>query len=598
MPSILICCGPDAPRRLDRLLPSLRHAEFGDLGRGSGDTRLLRREDLAVYVDGARSPGSPPDLDDDSGISEIAGVVLAFEGFLTHRAERGAALRAALIEDFLAHGERCVERWRGSFRLVIAHGGVTRVFTDHTASRAVFVAEDAYGPLFASHIAPLLAAIPQPSVNGASLLHFLRDGRFFAGTSLFREVRLLGPGRFRRIGPGRSPGDRAETAWYRYHLEPQPQPQAAQVADILPELKRRLDAAVLQHWRRADAPALLLSGGYDSRYLLNTLASLVPHAALRPLLTCLWGEPNPAPDCDAAWARREARRHGLVFEFTPLGADLPGLFDAVFEAQSGMTAHVVTHTDDYARCRDLNHRGYRSLIRGDECFGPNGAPVRNLPEALSRVGVNALPRELPWLAPEAPAEAWRAAHDARLRQLSEVADDPNDVRDLLYYRERLPSVQAHLNAQRAPFVENHNPLLDADVLDLVRRLPRELRADKGVFRLCFQRYFPTDGFADSGNAFDLGRLAREEAPAGFLAERLDRLPFPFAPRYFGPLAARLRDAARGNGPVPSDGELRMVCRAVVIGHALDRAAAAAATAATAATAMHPASTSRDRGQPE
>jgi asparagine synthetase B (glutamine-hydrolysing) len=571
--SLLICCGPGAARRLDRLLPRTGAADGA--GRPADPARLLRREDLAVCLSG-EGPADA-DCDRDSGISTAADVVLAFEGFVTHRAERGAALRTALIEDFLAHGERCVERWRGSFRLMIAHGGVTRVYADHTASRPIFVAEDADGPLFSSHLAPLLAAIPRPAVDGAGLLHFLRDGRFFAGASLFREVRQLGAGRLHRTGPGPMRATGAEIAWYRYELEP----QAAAVAELLPELKRRLDEAVLRHWRRAEAPALLLSGGYDSRYLLNTLADLVPRSQLRRLLTCLWGEANPDPDCDAAWARREALRHGLAFEFTTLRTDLPDLFGPVFEAQSGMTAHVVTHTDDFARCRELHRRGYRSLIRGDECFGPTGGPVRSPAEALARIGVNTLPHDMPWLAPDAPTAQWRAEHDAHLRRLSAVAADPNDVRDLLYHRERLPSFNAQLNAHRAPFLENHNPLLDADVLDLVRRLPRELRTDKSLFRLCFRHFFPTAGFAVGGNAFALGRLAREAAPAGFLAERLDRLPPPFAPGYFGPLAARLRAAARGDGPAPSDEEIRLLCRAVVLGHALDQAAAPAPVPARA-----------------
>lgn len=540
---------------------------------------MLRQEELAVFV-GDADAGSECVGDCDSGISIAGDVVLAFEGFVTHRSERGAALRKALIEDFRARGERCVEGWRGSFRLMIAHGSVTRVYADHTASRPVFVAEDADGPLFSSHLAPLLAAIPRPTLDGANLLHFLRDGRFFAGASPFREVRQLGAGRLHRTGPGPGGNCAAEvtttdSAWYRYELEP----QAADPAELLPELKRRLDEAILRHWHRAEAPALLLSGGYDSRYLLNTLADRVPRAALGRLLTCLWGEANPDPDCDAAWAQREALRHGLAFEFTTLRADLAELFEPVFAAQSGMTANVVTHTDDFARCRELRRQGYRSLMRGDECFGPNGGPVRSPAEALSRTGVNTLPSELPWLAPDAPIEEWRAEHDAHLHELSAVAADPNDVRDLLYHRERLPSFNAQLNAHRAPFLENHNPLLDADVLDLVRRLPRELRTDKSVFRLCFRHYFPTTGFAVGGNAFTLSRLAREPAPAGFLAERLDQLPPPFTPRHFGPLAVRLRAAARGDGPVPSDEEIKLVCRAVVLGRTLTAAAGVPPTGA-------------------
>ncbi|MGE5830447.1 MAG: asparagine synthase-related protein, partial [Micromonosporaceae bacterium] len=501
MPPVLICCGPQATRRLEQ---GLRHLEHPAAGGRPDRAHLLREPELAVYIAAAAADrAGDSDSDSDSGISAALGVVLALEGYVTHRSERGAELRTALIEDFLAHGERCVQRWRGSFRLLIAHRGVIRVYADHTASRAMFSADDPFGPIYSSHAAPLLAAVSPASVDGANLVHFMRNGRFFAGASLFPEVRQIEPGRGHRIG---SPGTgRGEFAWYRYRLQPEP----VAVKDVLPELKRRLDLAVLRHWRRAEAPALLLSGGYDSRYILNTLAENVAPQSLRGLFTCLWGEPSSDPDSDAAWAAREAQRHGLAFEFFPLQAELPALFETTFAAQSGMTAHIVTHTDDLARCSYLRRRGYRSLLRGDECFGPNGTPVRDVAQALARVGLNSAPPELPWLAADAPAADWRAAQEQRLRRLGQVADDPNDVRDLLYFSERLPSVHTHLNAHRSPYLENHSPLLDADVLDLVRQLPRELRTDKRIFKLCFREYFPTTGFAGSGNAFDLGRLWRQ-----------------------------------------------------------------------------------------
>jgi asparagine synthetase B (glutamine-hydrolysing) len=561
VPRILICCGPQATRRLEqglrRLWPEVP-ADIAGGDAGSDRANILRGEELAVYVGDVAGPVR----DDDSGVSVAAGVVLALEGFLTNRPERGAGLRSALIEDFLAHGERCVENWRGSFRLLISHRGVARIYTDHTASRVLFVADDAFGPIYSSHAAPLLAAVPRTTVDGANLLHFMRNGRFFAGASLFHEVRQVGPGRCHRIGSRDT--DRSQFAWYRYRLQPQP----VAVREVLPELKRRLDSAVLRHWRRADAPVLLLSGGYDSRYILNTLAQNVRPESLRRLFTCLWGEPSSDADCDAAWAAREARRHGVAYEFFPLQADLPSLFESTFEAQSGMTAHVITHTDDLARCRYLRRLGFRSLLRGDECFGPNGTEVQDIPGALSRIGLNGLPLHMPWLAPDARTADWRAAHQHQLGRLGQVADEPNDVRDLLYFHERLPSVQAPLNAHRSRFMENHNPLLDADVLDLVRQLPRELRTDKRIFRLCFQEYFPTGGFAGSGNAFNIQRLWRQEELARFIAEKLEQLPAPFADRYFGPLAMRFRLAATGERRPPSAEQIHLACRAVVLGHGL------------------------------
>lgn len=511
MSVILISLGPQAQTRLTALMPSL-----------PVDAALKQHH------------GSEFSIATDGDISCSQGVVLALEGFVTHTQMRGETLGQALIGDFIQLGENCVKQWRGSFRIMIHHGGVTRIYSDQLASRALFYTNEVYtnnarGPLYSSHTAPLLKALEKPTIDGANLLQFLHAGRFFAGASLFKELRQLDPGSCHRIkdqGLSQCFNSPDVFSWYEYRL----QNLALQADAVLPELKTRLDSAILQHWQRADTPALLLSGGVDSRYILNTLGELLPPAEFGQLLTCLWGEPNADSSSDASWAAREAARHKVPFAFYANQAPIENLFDVLFATQSGMTAHIFSHTDDHLWCRHLAQQGFHSLLRGDECFGPNGQEVHTREEALAKVGLSHLPHVIKGF--DIDISDWQHAHAQHIKNLSQIADEPNDVRDLLYCRERLPSLNAHLNSQRAPFVENFNPMLDPHILDLNCQLPRHLRTDKRILRQCFARYYPTDGFATSGNGFNWQRLWHQPGLMAFVQRKLAELPAPFDVAYW------------------------------------------------------------------
>lgn len=544
MSRLLIVCGPQAQARLATLLEHFPDTTGLD---------EYHSQQLAIAVGGG-------------GVIEVNGVVLALEGFVTHRTERGDCLLKALIIDFIKNGEACVKQWRGSFRLLISDNGVTRIYSDQLASRAFFFTDNGFETLYCSHTAPLLAAIKTRTIDGANLLQFLHAGRFFAGASLFTELRQLSPGSVHRLN---GIGDQRLQifTWYEFRLE-----NLDLHADaILPELKARLDSAILQHWQRADGPVLLLSGGVDSRYILNTLAELLPKDELGQLHTCLWGEPNVEPGSDAAWAAREAARHNLPFSFYPIEARIEGLFNTLFTTQSGMTSHVISHTDDYVWSRHLALQGRQALLRGDECFGPNGAEVNSREAALKRVGLGCFSDDDVSLnrAFNGQTEDWQGLHAQHIVSLSQVADEPNDVRDILYCRERLPSLNAHLNSQRAPFVENFNPLLDPDILDLIGQLPRHLRTDKRILRQCFQRYYPTEGFATSGNAFNWQRLWLQPGLAEFIQDKLARLPEPFNSAYWhqvGQLLSANNHQAAKMERASQHRAIQMACRAIVLGH--------------------------------
>lgn len=558
MSTLLICCGENAPARLSQLRPHLplldeqvlQHLQFNL--KQADQWHSYNSEHLAITVCG-----------NDGGITESQGVMLVFEGFVTcpkGAPLRGEALRLSLISDYLKHGENCAEQWRGSFRVVIYHQGITRIYTDQLASRALFYINDSSGSVYSSHTAPLLEAMQQRTIDGANLLQFLNRGRFFAGATLFKELRQLQPGCGHRITEQGNTSP-SQFTWYQYQL----QNLALTADEILPRFKTLLDSAILQHWQRADGPALILSGGVDSRYILNTLGQLLPTDEFHQIFTCLWAEPNPSPDSDAAWALREAERHQVPFEMFPVHAPSEVMFEAMFAIQSGMTAHVFSHCNDLYWCRHMAQQGNRALIRGDEIFGPNGDSVSTREQALARVGLGALPDELTTVGGfNCDVSDWRQAHFDHIDTLAQIADEPNDLRDLLYCCERLPAFNTHLNSHRAPFVENFNPLLDKPLLDFTAQLPRHLRTDKSIFRQCFARYYPTKGFATSGNGFNWQRLWTEPGLAGFIQKQLTELPAPFDAAYWHKIGQLLDQPDAANNPTHI-ATMQLAGRVIVLG---------------------------------
>ncbi len=548
MSDIDVFIGEDAYAMRRRLQPAI--------GDGANAEVLL-----PGFFASARDDAAPGN---DSGVSEVDGIAIAFEGYMTGHAARGPALRRALIEDFRSRGGMFVRDWIGSFRMALHRDGETWIYSDHVASRPWFHAAIHGGACWSASATRLASLLPERTLDGANLLQFLSSGRFFAGGSPYREIRQVGPGvchRYMRDGE-------SSRVWFEHEIAPRSRPRD----ELLDELEHLCDAAVLRHLARADAPSLMLSGGYDSRYLLNILdARLGRDHALPAWLWCE-AEDDGDPQSDLSWARREAKRTGAPFAFFPIEARIAERFDAMFEAQSGMTEQIFTHTDERAACRVMaDTRGARSLLRADEAFGPDGGAMKTIDEALAKVGVLRTDAAMGGLA-GAPAE-WREHHAAHVETLARTNHCPDDLRDLLYRRERLPALQAHLHAQRRPWMETHTPLLDPPLLRFVASLPAEHRTDKRLFREAFLRRFPTDGFARNPGGFAwLRRLRRGTPQTGFLLERLRALPEPFdRDDWLAQVATVIDDGGRVASRDPTGvATLKRAARAVVLGHWLNR----------------------------
>lgn len=495
------------------------------------------------------------------GVLERGGTVLAFEGYTHDTSLQGEELLRWLLDGFLEKGPCFLEGLGGSFQAAVCHQAATWLFADAAASRRLFYAADERGLFFAPEVAPLAPLFP--GLDPANLVQFLISGRFFAGRTLLPEVRQLLPGESVVFRDGRLERRRH----FLYEVRTNERRNAERLAGNLGDL---LDRSVLRAWAASDSPVILLSGGYDSRYILHAVARHLPDPSR--LKTALWGERMDEPGSDNAIARQVAALYGATHLTLPWRADrLPEQFDAMFLAQSGMTEMTFTHADELEVFRMLaEEHGFRSALRGDECFGPKGDECGSVEAALRQVSM-ARPGQVAesgsWLVDG--GRDWLEAHEEAMERLiARAPETPSELRDTLYGRERLPAMLQHHNYHKLHFLEMANPFLDREVLRFWSALPPELRVDKRLFKRCYHaRWQDPVPIASEDNGIDWpAAVRRHGALAAWIREELAALPEPLDRGYFvGKLDAVLRGEPEAAGPLHQVPAMKLIARAAVLG---------------------------------
>ncbi len=505
-----------------------------------------------------------------SGTLERDGVRLAFEGFLFDEALQGRALLDTLVDRFLERGEGFAAGMNGMFQMAVQAGGRTYLYVDHVAARRLFYRRGPGWFAFSPEVAPLAGLAPA-RLDGANLVNFLANGRFFAGHTLLEPVRQLLPGEY-LVWDGHELEHRR---WYQGGLTPV---EPFDAPEAMARLQEALRTAIHRYWARANQPGFQLTGGYDSRYIFLTVAELVEDTTR--LRTVTWGEQPGLAGSDIQIAEVIARRFGtrhLVFERR--AERVQGHFDEMFEALSGMTEQAFLHTEELVFCRQLaEEHGLRSLFRGDECFGLSGAGAATAEEALVQLALKRagdIAGAGRWV--EGGGAPWLEAQADHLSGLvARGPPAPMDLRDTLYAGERLASGLHHLNYFKSHYVDLFNPLLEPEVLRIAATFPAQWRLDKKLFKACYHQRFDATvdiPFADKGNGVDWAAAVRRSPEvAELLRAGLERLPAPLDRAFFLEKLAEARGPAVA-APGPRHRHLppeQLAIRAFVLGRWLER----------------------------
>lgn len=230
---------------------------------------------------------------------------------------------------------------------------------------------------------------------------------------------------------------------------------------------------------------LALSGGYDSRLVLNKMNGL--HKGLD---TVTWGLSSARSESgtDAFVASKVAMAYGvknLYFETDLCSNDFEVLIHKYLLAGEGRIDHINSFMDGLQMWQSLAKENYKVLYRADEVFGwlpcSTEKDVRisldyhfmeDNSNMLSLKDFNLPVQEFPGYLDRMPDEslpAWR---------------------DRLYRCFRIPSILTGLHDVESSYMEVFNPLLHDSLIRFCIRLPDEFRTNKKLYSVFVSRLKP------------------------------------------------------------------------------------------------------------
>ena len=290
-------------------------------------------------------------------------------------AAHGARFRTHSDTEVLLHaivtwGTECFARLNGQWALAVWDRlvGELLLARDPIGIRPLFYAHGSFGTAIASEAKALLVLPGCPrELDAEGIGQTLAQWGPHAPVTAFRGVRQVPPGSWLRLVPGESPPDPVR---YREITFSDGAPDARKQsleADLVAELRERLDRSARLRYERSDVPVgVLVSGGLDS----SITARLVQRHAGASLAAFSIGFGSPDYD-ESDYQERFARElgaehHHVVARDADIAAAFP---DAVLHAEQPLlrTAPVPM----LLLAREIRARGYKVVVTGegaDELF--------------------------------------------------------------------------------------------------------------------------------------------------------------------------------------------------------------------------------------
>ncbi|MBN1106656.1 MAG: hypothetical protein JXL84_24855 [Deltaproteobacteria bacterium] len=395
-------------------------------------------------------------------------------------------MRDLLRKLYLQEGRNFVQRLRGSFTLFILEETGIALVTDQTCSRPVYLFQS--GPVLAwsPEILPLVKTFKaQLNLNLGNLGQVLCSEFSFPDDTLFREILFLRPGEI--FSWNRGIPTRHFYFRFRYDEERfESGPWAGR--RIARKLNTRSKEVIRLQWSRAGSPAILLSGGLDSRYVVSAVAEMVQDTTKLTLVT--WTSPETRHWSDVEIARLIAKRLGarhivLQRSIRHLVEELDGIYPLI-----GCEVDSIFHANERTLIACLRAKyGIESLFRGEEAFGW-GPYRRTVKSALNQIIVSD-PGDNPLIETILKPEMYPRMIEEWNARLAEILGahgqkNINDLKDSLYFNWRLARYLNTISYFKLAYTELFNPLLDPEVLEINRVTSSLLRVDKAIFRKTYR----------------------------------------------------------------------------------------------------------------
>lgn len=253
---------------------------------------------------------------------------------------------------------------------------------------------------------------------------------------------------------------------------------------------------------------LPLSGGYDSRGILCLL--LGSKTENKNITTITWGLRSSmnVEGNDASVAKKLADKLSLrnKYYINDLSEEpIQDIIDRFVRMGEGQIDNISDYLDGFKMWKDISEDGIEGIIRGDEGFGckhySSSLAVKNNQSCILCSDLQNLKNYKKYGFPdqELPEE---------MRQRK--GESLSTWRDRLFHSYTLPVGFSPLSDLKLGYVEQINPLLSREVLQVVRQLPDHLRTDKILFKKIVDSLCPKIEYAKSASSAPLSELLRNE----------------------------------------------------------------------------------------
>jgi asparagine synthetase B (glutamine-hydrolysing) len=250
------------------------------------------------------------------------------------------------------------------------------------------------------------------------------------------------------------------------------------------EHKRKLNDALTKTFKslnNINSWSITLSGGHDSRAILLLLKNF-GRDTKNNFHTITWGEKKSLEDLegDAVIAQRVAEKLNTQHEFFPTELseeNLDVILNRFLHLGEGRIDHLAGYLDGFFIWKNLFENGVEGIIRGDELFGYNKiySPLivksfmgLTLCSDFSNLKKYDFIRGLKQNTPK--------------YLLRKNGESIHTWRDRTFHQYRIPYVQSALADLKYGYVEQINPFLSQEIVQVMREIPDELRTNKLLFK--------------------------------------------------------------------------------------------------------------------
>lgn len=269
-----------------------------------------------------------------------------------------------VADTYASKGNVSWDRIDGTFRVVIVDGTTVHASTDISGTRGLYWwAKDGIWACH-SHLMDLAPAYPgRLDTDLGAIGHYCSHGRYPPGATPYRQISHVGAGQYI------SSVNHVMVTRDHYSRAPLPSATPRDGETLAGEFIERAAAAISIGLSGAVKPVIPLSGGVDSRLITALAVREVGRDAVK---TITWGEEPDRPGSDAVIARQVASALGIENVWHPKAQDVrPSSFERAVYLSSGETDHAIHYPEDHLLHAELaEDHGYRTIVRGDELFGP------------------------------------------------------------------------------------------------------------------------------------------------------------------------------------------------------------------------------------